>query len=260
MNRIRAIGQARDIPPPAELLGAIKARAALAAQARPAGVSGPPIRYLLGELDFLTEPLRRTKADLEVAKASEPRVVMLLPGFATHPVRMRHMARQLEKAGHKVKRWGLGFNFGPSAENFARLSRRVVELHQRYGKPVHLVGWSLGGVFAREIAKRHPASVAKVVTMGSPFSGDGHANNVWRIYHLVTGHSVDNPPVGKNRAAKPPVPTVALWSPRDGMVSARAACGRPGERDRAVALRCSHLGFAYSSEAIRAVLSELELD
>jgi len=240
------------------LLDELKARAQLAAEPRPKGIGGPALKYLLGELDIVAEPLRRLKDPLAIEPAVEPRVVMLLPGFATHPVRMKRMAEQLEAAGHKVKRWGLGFNFGPTPENFEALCQRVVAVHRRYGKPVYLVGWSLGGVFAREIAKRHPEVIAKVVTMGSPFSGDGHANNVWRIYHLVTGHSVDNPPVPIDRATKPPVPTVALWSPRDGMVHPRAARGRPGERDRAVALRCTHMGFAYSDEAIAAVLRELE--
>ena len=57
---------------------------------------------------------------------------------------------------------------------------------------------------------------------------------------------------------KPPVETVALWSPRDGVIAPRSASGRPGERDRAIALRCTHLGFASSHEAIRAVATELE--
>ena len=244
--------------PPAVLFDSLRTRAELAAQPRPRGVRGPPLRHFLGELEVLKEPWRRARGTLKVAPAAEPRVVMLLPGFGTHPVRMRHMAKKLEAAGHTVKRWGLGFNLGPSQESFERLNARVLELHRRYGEKVWLVGWSLGGIFAREIAKRNPELVAKVVTMGSPFSGDGRANNVWRIYHLITGHSVDNPPVGANRAQKPPVPTVALWSPRDGLVHTRAACGKPGERDRAVALRCTHLGFAYSDEAIAAVLRELE--
>ena len=113
-------------------------------------------------------------------------------------------------------------------------------------------------MFARELAKRHPDKVAKVVTMGSPFSGNPRANNAWRIYQFVTGHSVDHPPVEGDTAAKPPVPTTALWSAKDGIVSPRSACGKAGERDKAVALRCTHLGFAYSEESIRAVLWELE--
>jgi pimeloyl-ACP methyl ester carboxylesterase len=185
---------------------------------------------------------------------------MLLPGFATHPIRMRYMAQQLERAGHKAKRWGMGFNLGASEEAMESLSERIVAVHERYGRKAVLVGWSLGGIFAREMAKRHPELVEKVITMGSPFSGDPHANNAWRAYQLITGHRVDNPPVKAELAAKPPVETVAFWSPRDGIVSPRSACGRPGERDRAVALRCNHLGFAYSPECIEAVLRELEID
>lgn len=247
------------LAPPALLFDGIRNRAALVAEPRPEGVRGPPIRHFLREIDVLAEPFRRLGGTIEVAPAAEPRVVMLLPGFATHPVRMRHMARKLEEAGHIVKRWGLGFNFGPSESNFEAVNARVRQLHERHGEKLYLVGWSLGGLFAREVAKLQPEAVAKVVTMGSPFSGDGHANNVWRVYHLITGHSVNNPPVGKDRAAKPPVPTVALWSPRDGMIHPRAAAGKPHERDRAIALRCSHLGFAYSDEAIAAVMRELEL-
>ncbi len=197
---------------------------------------------------------------IDIAPATEPRTVMLLPGFATHPVRMRYMARQLEKAGHKVKRWGLGFNLGPSEDNLDYLERRLVEVHERYDRKVVMVGWSLGGVFARELAKRHPDRVAKVITMGTPFSGNPRANNAWRAYQFVSGHRVDQPPIDTVIAEKPPVPTVALWSARDGVVSPRSSCGRRGERDRAVALRCTHLGFSSSAEAIGTVLQELERD
>ena len=235
-------------------------RAALAGEPRPEGVKGPPLRHLVGELSALAGPFRRRQGDEAVRRTVRPRTVMLLPGFATHPIRMRHMAEQLEAAGHTVKRWGLGFNFGPTEENFARLNERLLDLYRRHGEPVVLVGWSLGGIFARELAKAHPDAVAKVVTMGSPFSGNRRANNAWRLYHLVTGHAVERPPITQDISVKPPVPTVALWSPRDGIVSPRSSCGRRGERDRAIALRCTHLGFAYSDEAIAAVLRELEVD
>lgn len=235
-------------------------RAALAGEPKPAGVKGPPLKRLLGELAVFAEPIHRISRDVNVAPAMHPRTVMLLPGFGTHPVRMRHMARQLERAGHKVKRWGLGFNFGPTHDNLDLLAGRLLDLYDRYHRPVVLVGWSLGGVFARELAKRHPDAVAKVITMGTPFSGNPRANNAWRLYQLVAGHSVDAPPVEGDIAVKPPVPTVALWSPRDGIVAPRASCGRAGERDRAVALRCTHLGFAYSEESIAAVLHELDCD
>lgn len=218
----------------------------------------PPLRLVAGELDALLEPFRRPLRRLDIPRAAAPRTVMLLPGFATHPVRMRYLARQLERAGHKVKRWGLGFNFGPTEENIAYLEARLEEIHARYGREVVLVGWSLGGLFARELAKRRPELVAKVVTMGTPFSGSPRANNAWRIYQFVAGHRVDEPPIRTDVTEKPPVETVALWSARDGVISPRCARGLPGERDRAIALRCTHLGFNYAPEAIHAVLRELD--
>ncbi len=218
----------------------------------------PKIRHLLGELVHLTEPVRRPFRRIPIAPAAEVRTVMLLPGFATHPMRMRYMARQLERAGHKVKRWGLGFNLGPSEANLRYLEDRLAEVHDRYGRRVVLVGWSLGGLFARELAKRQPDRVLKVVTMGSPFSGNPRANNAWRLYQFIAGHRVDEPPIEADLRAKPPVPTTALWSARDGIVSPRSSRGRAGERDRAVALRCTHMGFSYATETIQTVLRELD--
>ncbi|GAA0274919.1 alpha/beta hydrolase [Alteraurantiacibacter aestuarii] len=241
------------------LAHAVSRRVELLRQQPPHNAAHPSRVLMLGESTAFVEPvLRHLRAPLQVPVASQRKIVILLPGFATHPLRMRYMARQLEAAGHVVKRWGMGFNFGPTEENFEILSRRVCDVHDRYGQKVVLVGWSLGGIFAREIAKRHPQHVAKVVTMGAPFSHTPYSNNVWRIYQLITGHSVESPPVAANIAAKPPVETVAFWSPRDGVVAARSACGCAGERDRTRALRCTHMGFSNSAEAILAVAEELD--
>ncbi|MDE2595835.1 MAG: alpha/beta fold hydrolase [Sphingomonadales bacterium] len=233
----------------------IARRASLASQPRPSGTAGPSLRLLLGEIGALGHMVR--PAD-EAPAAQRPQTVMLLPGFGAHPLRMRKMARALDAAGHRAHDWGLGFNLGPTPENFAYLVSRVAGLARIEGAPVVLVGWSLGGLFAREIAKLRPEAVGKVITMGSPFSGDRRANNAWRAYQMVTGHPVDEPPVVCDFAEKPPVPTVALWSPRDGIVSPRSACGRPGERDRAVAVRCNHLGFAHDPTAIAEVLRQID--
>jgi pimeloyl-ACP methyl ester carboxylesterase len=234
-------------------------RIALARRPQPEGARNPRLKFLVSELGELAEPLRRAlQPPLAVPPAKTPRVVVLLPGFGTGPWRMRYMARQLERAGHKAKRWGLGFNLGVSAELFESLSRRVLAVRERYGQPVVLVGWSLGGVIARELAKRHPEAVSKVITMGSPFSGSPYDNNAWRIYHLVAGHPVDEPPVEATLPEKPPVETVAIWSPRDGVVAPRASRGRPGERDKEIAVRCNHVGFPNSPECIQAILAELD--
>jgi pimeloyl-ACP methyl ester carboxylesterase len=232
-------------------------RVALAGESAPDDAGGPSLRRLAGELSVFAQPFRRilTKA-APVPRAANPTTVMLVPGFATHAVRMRYLARDLRAAGHRVFDWGLGFNWGASADRLDRLEARVAGLARE--EPIVLVGWSLGGLFAREIAKRRPQAVAKVVTMGSPFSYSPRANNVWRAYQLIAGHRVDNPPVAVELSVKPPVETVAMWSPRDGIVHPRAARGVAGERDREIALRCTHLGFACDPQAIGAVLRELD--
>ncbi len=236
---------------------AIARRAALAREPHPEGVRKPPLRLFFAELASLRRGGRKL---LGIEKALHPQPVMLLPGFGAHPNRMRPMAEALTQAGHEVHEWGLGFNFGPNRENFEFLMRRVGSLARRHRVPVTLVGWSLGGLFAREIARRQPASVGKVVTMGTPFSGDPRANNAWRAYQVVTGHSVNAPPIDCDFSEKPPVPTIALWSPRDGVIHPRSACGWPHERDRAVAIRCSHLGFASDPRVIAEVLRQLDID
>ncbi|WP_018075638.1 alpha/beta hydrolase family protein [Novosphingobium nitrogenifigens] len=234
----------------------VERRGALAFQPRPSDARGPALPRLLAELKTPYE-LWAAGRRREEACESEPvhaRAVMLLPGFGTHPARMRGLGKALEAAGHRVSDWGLGFNFGPSEDRFTRLCERVVTLSRREGQPLVLVGWSLGGLFAREIAHRHPEAVAMVITMGTPFSGDRRANNAWRAYQFIAGHPVDAPPVGDRCFGdKPPVPTVALWSPRDGIVSPRSSCGRPGERDVALPVRCTHLGFAGHPEVSRTV-------
>ncbi|MCB2088374.1 MAG: alpha/beta fold hydrolase [Sphingomonadaceae bacterium] len=233
-------------------------RAKLLTGKAPQNAHTPPLRLLAGEASHLVTPLvRKFQPPLPIAPAPDPKVIVLMPGFATAPWRMKYMARQLERAGHKVKRWGLGANFGPTPENLQMLAQRVQAVHARYGQQLVLVGWSLGGVFAREVAKLHPECVAKVITMGTPFSHSPYSNNLWRIYQLTVGHSVEAPPVEVTMHEKPPVETVAFWSPRDGVISRRAACGRPGERDRAVALRCNHMGFCNSREVIIALDQEL---
>jgi len=233
----------------------LRRRTLLARQPAPEGVRAPSLGMLWRELGGLVD---RNRTFEPAATAEQPRTVMLLPGFGAHPARMARMQAALGKAGHSVHDWGLGFNFGPTPENFAYLAARVERLARAERRPVVLVGWSLGGLFAREIAKLRPDAVSLVITMGTPFSGDRRANNAWRAYQFVTGHEVDRPPIDAEFAAKPPVPTVALWSPRDGVIAPRSASGWPGERDRAVALRCSHLGFAGSPAAIAEVLRQLD--
>jgi pimeloyl-ACP methyl ester carboxylesterase len=181
--------------------------------------------------------------------------LMVVPGFLANDHTTLGLQRALAAAGYRVTGWDLGMNRGATPEMLERLARRI----QRFGGggKIILVGWSLGGIFAREVAKLRPDLVEKVVTMGSPFSGDPRGNNVWRLYEWIAGHKVDDPPIKTDLAEKPPVPTLALWSRHDGIVSIASARGLPNESDRQVELDCSHMGFAVSGRAYPQIIAAL---
>jgi pimeloyl-ACP methyl ester carboxylesterase len=179
------------------------------------------------------------------------RAVMVIPGFLASDQTTSRLRRSLEVAGFQSFGWGLGRNKGIKADIFDRLDQRLDEL--AIDAPLTLVGWSLGGLIAREYAKHAPHRVAKVVTLGSPFSGDLRANNAWRIYEFVAGHKVDAPPIEVSLAEKPPVPTCAFWSAKDGVVAPYSARGRRHESDERIELDCSHMAFVARPDAIRMI-------
>lgn len=182
----------------------------------------------------------------ERGPASGPRV-MVIPGFLATDRTTLGLQRALAAAGFRVTGWGLGLNRGVEADTLDRIVARVEAFGG--GGAVILIGWSLGGIYAREVAKMRPDLVAKVITLGTPFSGDRRGNNVWRLYEWVAGHPVDDPPIQVAIEEKPPVPTLAIWSRRDGIVAPACARGRPGESDRQLEFDCGHMAFAVSSRA-----------
>jgi len=180
---------------------------------------------------------------------------LVIPGFIANDRTTMALRRALAEAGFRTYPWNGGWNMGARADTIARLVERLNEVSPE--QPVLVVGWSLGGVFAREAAKLRPDLVEKVVTLGSPFSGDPRGNNVWRLYEWIAGHKVDDPPIKTNLAEKPPVPTLALWSRRDGIVSIACARGLPHESDRQIEVECSHMGFGVSGRAYPQIIAAL---
>jgi pimeloyl-ACP methyl ester carboxylesterase len=173
--------------------------------------------------------------------------LMVIPGFLATDRTTLGLQRALAEAGYRVTGWGMGLNDGVKADTLDRLAGRI----ERFGggHPVLLVGWSLGGIYAREVAKARPDLVSKVVTLASPFSGDPRDNNVWRLYEWISGHPVDAPPIEADLKRKPPVPTLAIWSRRDGIVAPACSRGTEAESDRQIEMDCSHMGFAVSGAA-----------
>jgi alpha-beta hydrolase superfamily lysophospholipase len=179
--------------------------------------------------------------------------LMVIPGFLASDRTTLGLQRALAEAGYRVTGWGIGLNRGVTEDIVDRIGERVERFAA--GGKVILVGWSLGGIYARVVAQERPDLVAKVITLGSPFAGDRRRNNnVWRLYEWVAGHPVNDPPIDKDPEAKPPVPTLAIWSRRDGIVSVSGARGEPGQRDAELELRCSHMGFAVSGKAYPAIV------
>lgn len=173
--------------------------------------------------------------------------LMIIPGFFASDRSTLGLQRALAKEGYRVSGWDLGYNFGARADTLDRLAASL----ERFcgGRPATVIGWSLGGIYAREVAKLRPDLVARVVTLGAPFAGNPRANHAWRLYELVSRYPVDQPPLNVDLGAKPPVPTIALWSRRDGVVAPLCARGFEGQSDRQFELDCSHMGFATSRRA-----------
>jgi len=217
--------------------------------------SRPPLRRLIREGLALGSRFWRGFGHLGERGPAEGPPLMVIPGFLATDRTTLGLQRALAGAGWRVAGWGLGFNRGASPDILERVAAQI-ERHGR-GRQVTLVGWSLGGIIAREVAKLRPDLVDKVVTLGTPFSGDPHWTNAWRLYELVAGHKVDSPPIETRLAEKPPVPTLAIWSKRDGVIAPACARGRPGESDRQIELDCGHMDFGVSGRAFPKIVEAI---
>jgi pimeloyl-ACP methyl ester carboxylesterase len=180
---------------------------------------------------------------------------LVIPGFLAGDRTTMELRRALARAGWRAHPWLLGINRGAKADTMDLLAKRLNQL--RDPRKVLLVGWSLGGMFARQLAHRQPDKIRAVVMLGSPFSGNLRTNtNVRELYERVAGHDVDHPPF-ERIIGKPPVPTIAFWSRRDGIVAPSAARGRAGEVDKAVEVDAHHMGFAVSRPVLSRVVTEI---
>jgi pimeloyl-ACP methyl ester carboxylesterase len=214
----------------------------------------PSLRLRLGEAAWLLPRMWRAFGSTRPIGPIDGPPALVIPGFVAHDRTTAALRKALADAGWRVHGWELGFNRGARAETVELLEERLDQIAK--DEKVLVVGWSLGGLFARELARARPQRVLAVVTLGSPFSGDPKQNNVWRLYEMVAGHKVDDPPIPRI-TDKPPVPQLALWSRKDGLIAPRAARGLESERDKAVELDCTHMAFGVSRKAAQNVVREI---
>jgi dienelactone hydrolase len=167
------------------------------------------------------------------------------------------LRRSLAASGFDSRKSGIDFHAVATPDSVAVVERTLARIHADTGQKVAFIGWSLGGLYARLIAQRYPDKVSAVMTLGTPFSGDPHANNAWRLYELLSGHKVTQSPFAEDISVKPQVPTIAVWSARDGVISPENSCGLPHESDRQVEMDAGHLNYATKAASVRRIITLL---
>ena len=215
----------------------------------------PPLRLRLGEAAWLLPRFVRIFGSTKTLGPVDGPPALVIPGFVAHDRTTEALRKVLAEAGWRVHGWKMGVNWGVRADTVERLKQRLDQISP--DQPILVLGWSLGGLFARELGRAVPDRVRAVVTLGSPFSGDPKQNHVWRLYERIAGHKVDNPPLPRI-TDKPPVPHLALWSRRDGLIAPRSARGLDHERDEAVELDSTHMAFGMSKRVAREVVREID--
>jgi alpha-beta hydrolase superfamily lysophospholipase len=221
----------------------------------------PPLALLA------TEPLRAlfdgfaAHFSCEAMPVGDGHPVIVYPGLGAGAMQTSQLRSFLKACGFTVVDWEGGINTGPIGalhDWLGTLEDRLREVHRRHGRKVSLVGWSLGGVYARELAKSCPECVRQVITLATPFQALGHGNHagaVFRWLHPDSSHL--DADLHERVRRTPPVPTTSIYSRSDGIVSWRGCLERRTRRSENVEVSASHLGMVSHPQVMRLVASRL---
>jgi pimeloyl-ACP methyl ester carboxylesterase len=194
---------------------------------------------------------------LRLAPRGDGHPVLVLPGLEASDVSTRPLRTDLEAQGYAAHGWQLGANKGPRPGAEAAMQARLAELAERHQRKVSLIGWSLGGVFARELARRAPAQVRAVITLGSPFAGEARASNAWKLYERASQRKADDGPDRERMRTSPPVLSTAIFSRSDGIVAWQGCMERQGPEAENIEVEGSHCGLGHNPLALYAVADRL---
>jgi len=187
--------------------------------------------------------------------------VLVLPGLLATDASTLPLRQVLTRLGYPVSGWLLGRNVGPTRKVVAGLADRLDELADRHGRPVSVIGWSLGGIFARALARRRPAAVRQVITLGSPFrlarTSQTRAHHVFERYSHLHVEQWELPLEGGPDAPRMTVPATSVYSVLDGIVHWRACLDDPSPRAENIEVFSSHLGLGHHPAVVYAVADRL---
>jgi pimeloyl-ACP methyl ester carboxylesterase len=194
---------------------------------------------------------------LRHAPKGDGQPVLVFPGLVAGDASTVPLRAYLKRLGYVPYGWNQGINAGPRHGVLAGCRERIEEIHAEHGRSISLVGWSLGGLYAREMAKLLPGMVRQVITLGSPFSGHPHATHAWRLFEYVSGHSASDPKLMDRLREAPPVPTTSMYSKSDGVVAWQCSIQAPGRQTENVEVMASHLGLGMNPLALYALADRL---
>jgi hypothetical protein len=183
--------------------------------------------------------------------------VLVLPGLAAGDLSTSMLRQYLAVWGYSPYGWRKGLNFGPRPGVIEGSLARLRDLHERCGRKVSIIGWSLGGIYAREFAKAAPECVRQVITLGAAFAGHPKATNAWRLFELTAGQKVGDPELHEPLRDSPPVPTTSIWSRTDGVVSWKCSVEPTGAQTENIAVCASHMGLGTHPAVLYAIADRL---
>lgn len=186
--------------------------------------------------------------------------VLVLPGLGASDVSTLLLRKFLDDLGYASYAWELGRNRGFQDETHAALQGRLNVIHHKHQQKVSVIGQSLGGVYARELAKAQAQQVRQVITLGSPFGGHPLASTGIRFYEWLSGNSIENLDFDRHHSirATPPVPTTSVYSKLDGIVAWKCSIESGTGQTENVHLRgATHCGMACSPAALYLIADRL---
>lgn len=199
--------------------------------------------------EFSTAYLRRGHSGMERGDGHR---VIVIPGFLADDFAVRPLVQALVRTGYRAQSWGLARNTGMTRERGEQLQSLVNTCCSEDGDTLSLIGWSLGGIFARELARRMPDSIRQVITLGSPIQDSAHTTiaPLYRLFRPGAERTVD-PRQQARLAEPPPVPCSAIYTRSDGVVPWEASLEPERPHTRNIEVRGSHFGLPANVEVWR---------